>query len=50
MTRFLSPKDHAEVWDVDASTMTLSDTIGIPKFGGEDNRDGTAAPAGWPTT
>lgn len=46
ITRFLSPRDHAEVWDVAAGAMTLTRTLRIQKFGGDANRDGTAAGGG----
>ncbi len=46
VTRFLSPHDHAEVWDLDAASFTLTDTLRIPKFGGEENRDTTASGRG----
>jgi YVTN family beta-propeller protein len=46
VTRFLSPMNHAEVWDVNASTFTLTRTIQIPKFGGNENFDTTAAGRG----
>ncbi len=46
VTRFLSPRDHAEVWEVAASALTLTRTLRIPKLGGDDNRDGTASGRG----
>jgi len=46
VTRFLSPRNHAEVWEVTAGSFTLSRTLQIPKFGGEENRDGTASGRG----
>ena len=46
VTRFISPRDRAEVWDVNAATFTLTRTIGIPKFGGDENQDSTAAGRG----
>lgn len=46
VTRFISPLNHAEVWDVNASTLTLTRTIRIPKFGGDVNMDSTAAGRG----
>ncbi|MEM9291796.1 MAG: Ig-like domain-containing protein [Acidobacteriota bacterium] len=42
VTRFLSPKHHGEVWEVDTGTLTLARKLEIPKFGGEAHRDGTA--------
>ncbi len=46
VTRFLSPRNHAEVWEADAAAMTLNRTIVIPKFGGDENFDSTAAGRG----
>ena len=46
VTRFLSPKDHAEVWEVSTATLTLNRTIRIPKFGGDAHRDTTASGKG----
>ncbi len=46
VARFLSPPDHAEVWEVSATSFTLNRTIEIPKFGGDENRDGTASGRG----
>ncbi|MEM7587463.1 MAG: Ig-like domain-containing protein [Acidobacteriota bacterium] len=46
VTRFRSPLHHAEVWDVDAATLSLTRTLRINKFGGEDNRDTTASGRG----
>ncbi|MEM9593044.1 MAG: Ig-like domain-containing protein [Acidobacteriota bacterium] len=46
VTRLLSPAGHGEVWDVDTAAFTLSRTLRIPKFGGEDNRDTTASGRG----
>jgi DNA-binding beta-propeller fold protein YncE len=46
VTRFLSPRDWAEVWEVSASAMTLTRTVRIPKAGGDANRDGTASGRG----
>ncbi|MCB1032827.1 MAG: Ig-like domain-containing protein, partial [Acidobacteria bacterium] len=46
VTRFLSPKDHAEIWEVDAAAMTLRRTLRIPKLGGDANRDSTAGGRG----
>ena len=43
VTRFLSPRNQGEIWDVDAATFSLTRTIRIPKFGGEENMDTTAA-------
>ncbi len=46
VTRFISPRDRAEVWDVNAAAFTLTRTIGIPKFGGDANEDSTAGGRG----
>ncbi len=46
VTRFLSATDRAEVWDVNAASFTLTRTLAIPKFGGDANRDTTAAGRG----
>lgn len=48
VTRFFSPRNHAEVWDVDATAMTLTRTLRIAKLGDEANRDGTASGRGTP--
>lgn len=46
VTRFLSPQDRAEVWDVNASAFTLTRTLAIPKFGNDANRDTTGSGRG----
>ena len=46
VTRFLSPKDQAEVWEVATDTLSLDNTIIIPKFGGDEHRDTTASGRG----
>lgn len=46
VSRFLSPAHHGEVWEVNAATMALAQTLRIPKFGGDANRDTTAAGRG----
>lgn len=46
VTRFRSPLHHAEVWEVDTTTLTLARTLTIPKFGGDQNRDTTASGRG----
>ncbi|MEM1179340.1 MAG: Ig-like domain-containing protein [Acidobacteriota bacterium] len=46
VTRFLSRENRAEVWDVNASAMTLTRTLRLLKFGGEDHRDTTASGRG----
>jgi len=48
VTRFLSPQDHAEIWEIDTTSMTLNQTIRADKLGGDENRDGTAAGRGTP--
>jgi DNA-binding beta-propeller fold protein YncE len=48
VTRLISPRDHAEVWAVNASTMGLERTIRIHKLGGDANADGTASGRGTP--
>ncbi|MEL7060437.1 MAG: Ig-like domain-containing protein, partial [Acidobacteriota bacterium] len=42
VTRLLSPRDWGEVWHINAGAMTLERTLRIPKFGGDEHRDGTA--------
>ena len=46
VTRLLSPKDHAEVWDVGTATFALDRTLRVPKFGNEANWDTTASGRG----
>ncbi|MEO8603816.1 MAG: Ig-like domain-containing protein [bacterium] len=46
VTRFVSPADRAEVWDVNSATFALTRTIAIPKFGDDANRDTTASGRG----
>ncbi|HET7844989.1 MAG TPA: PKD domain-containing protein, partial [Xanthomonadales bacterium] len=47
VTRFLSANDYAEVWDVNtAGGMSLTRAIRVNKFGGDANRDTTAAGKG----
>ncbi|MEM7353592.1 MAG: Ig-like domain-containing protein, partial [Acidobacteriota bacterium] len=46
ITRFLSPSNHAEVWEVDSTNLTLNRTLILPKFGGDENRDTTASGRG----
>ena len=46
VTRFVSPKDDAEIWDIDAAGLTLTGTLRVPKFGQEENRDTTASGRG----
>jgi hypothetical protein len=42
VTRFVSPNDRGEVWDVNAAALTLTRTLVVPKFGGDENQDSTA--------
>ena len=46
VTRFISPDERAEVWRLDAEALAVSDTLTVRKFGGELNRDSTAAGRG----
>jgi len=46
VTRFLSPANHAEVWEVNAGTFALTRTIQVRKFGGAANADSTATGRG----
>lgn len=46
VTRLLSPRDHGEVWEVSTPALTLNRTLRLPKFGGDMNRDSTAAGRG----
>ena len=46
VTRFISPADRAEVWEVNAATFALTRTIAIAKFGDDANRDSTASGRG----
>ncbi|MFN0077039.1 MAG: Ig-like domain-containing protein [Prosthecobacter sp.] len=48
VTRFISPKDNGDVWEVNASTFTLNRTLRLPKLGADDHRDGTANSRGVP--
>ncbi|MGH7786572.1 MAG: Ig-like domain-containing protein, partial [Candidatus Binatia bacterium] len=43
VTRFLSPRDRGEVWDVNATTFALTRTIALPKFGDDANRNTTGS-------
>ena len=42
VSRFISTRTQGQVWEVDAGSWTLSRTLRIRKFGGDDHRDGTA--------
>ncbi len=46
VTRFVSPRNHAEVWEVDTATFSIDRTLRLRKFGGVDNRDTTASGRG----
>ena len=46
VSRLISPRQHAEIWDVNTATMSLSRTLKIRKFGGEINADGTGSGRG----
>jgi hypothetical protein len=46
VTRFLAARHHAEVLRVDAAAFAALGPIRLPKFGGEENFDGTAAGRG----
>ncbi|MEM7050597.1 MAG: Ig-like domain-containing protein [Acidobacteriota bacterium] len=48
VTRFLSAKDWAEVWEIDAAAFTLRRALRLPKLGGDLHRDGTASGRGVP--
>ncbi len=48
VTRFLSPRDWAEVYEVAAGPFTLTRTFRLHKLGGDANRDTTAAGRGTP--
>lgn len=47
VSRFLSPRDWAEVWEVDAATLTF-DVLELRKIGGDLHHDGTAEGRGTP--
>lgn len=47
-TRFLSPKDQGEIWEIAPAAMTLTRTIPLRKLGGDSHRDGTAEGRGTP--
>jgi cytochrome c peroxidase len=46
VTRFLSDRDHANLWEIQTSNMSLSRTMRIARFGGNSNTDGTASGRG----
>jgi DNA-binding beta-propeller fold protein YncE len=48
VSRFLSPLNHGEVWEVDTATLTLARTLRLPKLGGAENADGASAGRGVP--
>ena len=39
VTRFISARGHAEVWEVDTVSLSLLRTFRIAKFGGDEHRD-----------
>ncbi|MFT5467068.1 MAG: DNA-binding beta-propeller fold protein YncE [Verrucomicrobiales bacterium] len=43
VSRFLSPANHAEIWEVDTAALAINRTLRIAKFAGGPNRDSTAA-------
>ncbi|WOO39333.1 Ig-like domain-containing protein [Rubellicoccus peritrichatus] len=45
VTRFISPEDHGEVWDVDAASMTLTRRIALHR---DRSRDGSSTGRGVP--
>jgi len=42
VTRFISPPNHGEVWEVETSGFSLNRTLRVPKFGGSTHRDNPA--------
>ncbi len=46
VTRFISPRQHAEVWEIDTGAFALTRTLRLPKFGDVENRDTTASGRG----
>jgi DNA-binding beta-propeller fold protein YncE len=48
VTRFISPQNQGEVWEVNAAAFTLNRTLRLPKLGNEEHRDGTANGRGVP--
>ena len=50
VSRFLSPKDHGEIWEVDPGAWAVDRTLWLPKLGGDENRDTTASGRGTPNT
>jgi hypothetical protein len=48
ITRFISPLNHGEVWDVNAGAFTLTRAMRLPKLGGNLNQDGSASGRGVP--
>lgn len=48
VTRFISPPNHGEIWEVNAATFMVSRTLRIPKFGGQLHLDGSANGRGVP--
>jgi len=48
VSRFISPLNWGEVWDVDAATLSLERTLRLPKLGGLAHQDNTAEGRGVP--
>src|SRR5690606_4527512 len=48
VSRFLSPKDQGEVWEIDPASLALTRTLALRKLGGDAHRDGTAEGRGTP--
>jgi len=48
VSRFVSPLNHGEVWEVSLPSFALSRTLRLPKIGGPTNPDGPASGRGVP--
>ncbi len=48
VTRFLSPADWGEIWEVDSQSLAVLRTMRLAKLGGDLNRDSTAGGRGTP--
>jgi len=46
VARHLSPRQHAELWEVDGPALSLLRTLQVRKFGGDANADGTGGGRG----
>ncbi|MGJ8641201.1 MAG: Ig-like domain-containing protein [Opitutaceae bacterium] len=42
VTRFISPQNYAEIWEVETAGFSLNRTLRIPKFGNTTHRDSSA--------